>query len=146
MTTRSTAKRLLALGSATAAALLVATAAPQTASADAMRTFQLDLSCSYGLPYGLLVNTGSGWFFPDGSSYASGGHKYFTVQIPASATSLSIDTGMCENDPTTPMREGYGYTISAGTSTLSAVGYCLDEYVYPGPFVRYCSLSSLTYS
>lgn len=146
MTTRSTAGRLTALGAATAAVLLAATAVPQTASAESTRTFNLALSCSYGLPYGLSVNNGSGWYYPDGSSYASGGVKYFTVQIPASASALSINTGFCENDPQTPMYEGYGYTITPGTSTISANGYCLDEYVYPGPFVRYCSLSGLTYS
>jgi hypothetical protein len=44
------------------------------------------------------------------------------------------------------MYEGYSYTITPGASTISANGYCLDEYVYPGPFVRYCSLSSVSYS
>ncbi|WP_328914988.1 MULTISPECIES: hypothetical protein [unclassified Streptomyces] len=146
MTTRSTGKRLVALGSAIAAALLIAAAAPQSASAEATRTFQLALSCSYGLPYGLTVDNGSGWYYPDGSSYASGGVKYFTVQIPQSATALAVNTGFCENDPKTPTWEGYRYTITPGTSTISADGYCLDEYVYPGPFVRYCSLSSLAYS
>ncbi|WP_031514997.1 hypothetical protein [Streptomyces sp. NRRL F-5123] len=146
MNTRSTASRLVALGSATAAALLLAAAAPQSASAETMRTLNLALSCSYGLPYGLSVNNGSGWYYPDGSSYASGGVKYFTVQIPASATALAINTSFCETDPKTPMWEGYSYAITAGTSTISANGYCLDEYVYPGPFVRYCSVSGLTYS
>ncbi|MFI0941921.1 hypothetical protein [Streptomyces sp. NPDC021020] len=146
MTTRSTAARLVALGSATAAALLLAAAAPQSASAETTRTLNLALSCSYGLPYGLSVDNGSGWYYPDGSSYASGGVKYFTVQIPASATALAINTGFCETDPQTPMWEGNRYTITPGTSTISANGYCLDEYVYPGPFVRYCSVSGLTYS
>ncbi|MGW5355116.1 hypothetical protein ACWERV_31935 [Streptomyces sp. NPDC004031] len=146
MNTRSTAARLVALGSATAAALLLAAAAPQSASAETTRTLNLALSCSYGLPYGLSVDNGSGWYYPDGSSYASGGVKYFTVQIPASASSLAINTGFCETDPQTPMWEGNRYTITPGTSAISANGYCLDEYVYPGPFVRYCSVSGLTYS
>jgi hypothetical protein len=146
MTRRTTARRLAALGAATAAALLIASAAPQPASADATRTFQLALSCSYGLPYGLSVNTGSGWYYPDGSSYASGSVKYFTVQLPQTASTLAINTGFCDTDPTTPTWEGNTYAITPGSSTLSATGYCLDEYVYPGPFVRYCSLSSLTYS
>ncbi|WP_327287633.1 hypothetical protein [Streptomyces sp. NBC_01198] len=139
-------RRMVALGSAAASVLFVAVAAPQPASADTMRTFQVALSCSAGLPYGLSVDNGSGWYYPDGSSYASGGVKYFTVSIPASAAALAINTGFCENDPQTPYWEGYRYTITAGTSTISANGNCQDMYVYPGPYVRYCSLSSLSYS
>ncbi|WP_225848911.1 hypothetical protein [Streptomyces sp. HPF1205] len=139
-------RRIAALGSAVAAVVLLAVAVPQSASADTMRTFNVALSCSTGLPYGLSVDNGSGWYYPDGSSYASGGVKYFTVYIPASASSLAINTSFCDNDPTTPYWEGYRYSITPGTSTISANGYCNDEYVYPGPFVRYCSLSALTYS
>jgi hypothetical protein len=145
-TGRSLRSKVVALLSATAAVVLLAAVAPQSASADTLRTFNVALSCSYGLPYGLSVDNGSGWYYPDGSSYASGGVKFFTVSIPASATSLAINTGFCETDPQTPMWEGYRYSITPGTSTISATGYCLDEYVYPGPFVRYCSLSGLTYS
>lgn len=139
-------RRTAALVSASAALLLAAVAVPQSASADTMRTLQVALSCSYGLPYGMSVDNGSGWYYPDGSSYASGSVKYFTVSIPASATALAINTSFCENDPQTPYWEGYRYSITPGTSTISANGYCNDEYVYPGPFVRYCSLTSLTYS
>ncbi|MBM9507349.1 hypothetical protein [Actinacidiphila acididurans] len=146
MITRGLRRRMVALWSAAAAALLLGVAVPQSASADTMRTFNVALSCSYGLPYGLSVDNGSGWYYPDGSSYASGGVKYFTVYIPASATSLAINTSFCETDPKTPYWEGYRYTITPGTSTISANGYCNDEYVYPGPFVRYCSLTALTYS
>lgn len=134
------------LGAAAAAVLMGALAVPQPASADSMRTFSVALSCSEGLPYGMSVDNGSGWYYPDGSSYASGGVKYFTVSIPASATALAINTGFCENQTVTPYWEGYRYSITPGTSTISANGYCNDMYVYPGPFVRYCSLSSLTYS
>jgi hypothetical protein len=146
MITRRLRGRPVALVSATAAALLCALAAPQAASADTMRTLKVALSCSAGLPYGMSVDNGSGWYYPDGSSYASGGVKYFTVSIPAAATALAVNTGFCENDPQTPYWEGYRYTITPGTSTVSANASCQDMYVYPGPYVRYCSLSSLTYS
>jgi hypothetical protein len=136
---------MVAFWSAAAAVLLFAVAVPQSASADTMRTFKVALSCTTGLPYGMTVDNGSGWYYPDGSSYASGTVKYFTVFIPASATSLAINTGYCDNQPTTPYWEGYRYSITPGTSTISANGYCNDMYVYPGPYVRYCSLTSLTY-
>jgi hypothetical protein len=146
MITRRLRRTLAALSSAAAAVLLFSAAVPQSASADSMRTFTLALSCSSGLPYGLSVDSGSGWYYPDGSSYASGGVKYFTVYVPASATTLAINTGVCGNETQTPYWEGYRYGITAGTSTISANGNCQDMYVYPGPFVRYCSLTSLTYS
>lgn len=146
MITRRLRRRLAAFLSATSAVLLCAVAVPQAASADATRTFQLALTCSSGLPYGLSVDNGSGWYYPDGSSYASGLVKYFTVAIPAAATELAVNTGFCDNDPQTPMWEGYRYTVTPGTSTISANGNCQDMYVYPGPYVRYCSLSSVTYS
>ncbi|WP_333767497.1 hypothetical protein [Streptomyces sp. IBSBF 2435] len=139
-------KRLIALSSATAAVVLIALAAPQSASADTMRTFNVALSCSSGLPYGLSVDNGSGWYYPSGSSYASGNTKYFTVSIPASASALAINTGFCDNETQTPYWEGYRYSIVPGTSTISANGNCQDMYVYPGPFVRYCSVTALTYS
>ncbi|MFG1811502.1 hypothetical protein [Streptomyces sp. NPDC049040] len=146
MIRRRLRSRPVALVSAAAAVLLLAVAAPQSASADTMRTFNVALSCSSGLPYGLSVDNGSGWYYPDGSSYASGGVKYFSVYIPATATALAINTGFCDNQPQTPYWEGYRYSVTPGTSTISANGNCQDMYVYPGPFVRYCSLSSVTYS
>jgi hypothetical protein len=139
-------KRLIAIFSAIAAVALVSLAAPQSASADTMRTFNVALTCTTGLPYGMSVDNGSGWYYPNGSSYASGTTKYFSVYIPASASSLAINTGYCDNQPQTPYWEGYSYSITPGTSTISANGDCRDMYVYPGPYVRYCSLTSLTYS
>jgi hypothetical protein len=146
MITQRLRRRLVAFLSATSAVLLLAVAAPQSASATTMRTFQLAVSCTSGLPYGLLVDNGSGWYYPDGSSYASGVVKYFTVYVPADATALAINIGVCNDETKTPQWEGYRYTVTPGTSTISANGFCQDMYVYPGPFVRYCSLSSITYS
>lgn len=146
MTTRRSRRRPAAFLSAACAVLLFAVATPQAASAATMRTFQLALTCSSGLPYGLSVDNGSGWYYPAGSSYASGLVKYFTVAIPADATALAINTGFCDNETLTPMWEGYRYSVTPGTSTISANGDCQDMYVYPGPYVRYCSLSAVTYS
>jgi hypothetical protein len=111
-----------------------------------MRTFNLALTCYSGLPYGLAVDFGSGWYYPAGSSYASGETKYFSVYIPASAGSLAINTSYCDNETLGATWEGYNYSITPGNSTIGANGYCEDQDVYPGAFVRYCSLSSLTYS
>ncbi|UWE11019.1 hypothetical protein [Actinacidiphila bryophytorum] len=146
MTTRRSRRRPAAVLAAAGAALLLAAAVPQTASAATTRTLQLALTCSTGLPYGLSVDNGSGWYYPDGSSYASGLVKYFTVFIPSDATEMAINTGFCDNQPQTPMWEGYRYAITPGTSTISANGNCQDMYVYPGPYVRYCSLTGVTYS
>jgi len=110
-----------------------------------MREFNLALTCYSGLPYGLAVNFGSGWYYPAGSSYASGETKYFSVYFPASASTLAINTSYCDNETLGATWEGYYYSITPGTSTISANGYCQDEDLYGDAFVRYCSLSSLTY-
>lgn len=99
-------------------------------SADTLRTFQLPLTCSSGLSYGLSVDNGSGWYYPNGSSYASGVVKYFTVYIPADATALAINNGFCENEALTPQWEGLRWSITPGTSTISADSSCQDMYVY----------------
>lgn len=145
-------RRAVAFLSAIAAAALLAFATSPAASADTTRTLNIALSCDSGgaIGYGLSVNNGSGWYYPNGSSYLVGNIKYFTVFIPASATTLAINTscddGLVNPYGNGPFWEGYYYTITSGTSTISANGNCIDEYVYPGPLVTYCSLSSLTYS
>jgi len=140
--------------SAIATGLLLTLATSSAASADTMRTFNLAISCTTGEAYGLLVNNGSGWYSPNGSSYVSGDVKYFTVSIPASATTLAVEPLSCDNqDPSGelysgPYWEGYSYNITSGTSTVSANGSCLD-YVYSyygqNALLYYCSLSSITY-
>ena len=122
------------------------------ASADTTRTVNLAYSCATGLPYGLEVNTGSGWYYPDGSSYAVGTTKYFTVYISASAGSFAFQPSFCDNQPQVnsyPMWEGYTYSITPGTSTINATGYTNDfEYDYSGYryLFYYSSISSLSYS
>jgi len=141
-------RRLTAAGSAVAALLLLTATAP-SASADTTRTLKLALSCSTGLPYGLSANVGSGWFYPSGSSYASGGTKYFTVTIPASATSLAIDTTYCDGEASQYWNAywtGGSASLVPGTSTINANGYCSFYDYYYGSHYRSCSVSGVTYS
>jgi hypothetical protein len=155
MMKRGLRRRAAAFLSAIAAVLLFVGTAPPAASADTMRTLNVAVSCASGIvPFGLQANHGSGWYFPNGSSYAVGGTKYFTVFIPASASSLALDTH-CYLD----MREynggpawpegtwlGYTYSITPGTSTINANASLWKGQVYPGPWVRYCTISNITYS
>jgi hypothetical protein len=153
MIRRGTRRNRIAVGATLAAAGLVSLAVAPAASADTMRTLNLSFSCATGLPYGLEVNTGSGWYYPSGSSYAVGTTKVFTVSIPASATMLEYQPTYCDNQPTGggyPLWEGYSYGIAPGTSTVNAVGGCAD-YTYSLGYgvtylLYYCSISSLTYS
>jgi hypothetical protein len=141
-------RKVIAAGSAIAAILLLGTTAP-SASADSTRVLKVALSCSTGLPYGLTVNVGSGWFYPDGSSYASGTTKYFTVYIPAGASRVAIDTTYCDGEPSQYWNATWngGYVgITPGSSTVNANGYCyFYDYLY-GTHYRSCSLSNITYS
>ena len=155
MTTATRRRKAATLSTVFAAAALLATAAPQAAMADATRTLSVPVTCASGIvPYGLSVNNGSGWYYPNGSSYAVGGTKYFTVDIPTTATSLALDT-FCyyslqeyNGQVSYPNGtwEGYTYTITPGTSTINTTAACVREPVYPGPWVRYCSLTAITYS
>jgi len=147
-------RRAVTFWSAIAAGLLLTLVTSPAASADTMRTFKLAISCTTGELYGLEVNNGSGWYSPAGSSYVSGGVKYFTISIPASATTLAVEPDFCDNqDPSGelysgPYWAGYSYKITPGTSAISADGSCLD-YVYSSYgqnfLLYYCSLSSITY-
>ena len=130
-------------------------AATPAASADTMRTLNVALSCSSGIvPFGLSVNNGSGWYYPNGSSYAVGGTKYFTVFIPASATMLAFDTRCYYNMEEyygyvfypDGYWEGYTYSIVQGTSTINATASLWRGPVAPGPWVKYATISSLSYS
>jgi hypothetical protein len=149
MLKRGLLRRAAALCSAVAVVQLVALAGSSPASADTMRTLKVALSCDTGMAYGLYVDTGSGFVDPGGSSYASGGIKYFTVSIPASATTLAIDTSYCDNETLDPVWRGYFYSITPGTSTITTNGYCSEQvfqyygYTYVN---RYCSLYPITYS
>lgn len=146
---RGLLSRAVALCSALAAVQLFAIAGSSPASADTMRTLKVALSCDTGMAYGLYVDTGSGFVDPGGSSYVSGGVKYFTVTIPASASSLAIDTIFCDNEAPGPVWRGYFYSITPGTSTITTNGYCQQQVIsyYGYTYVnRYCSLYPITYS
>ncbi|ACU72645.1 hypothetical protein Caci_3743 [Catenulispora acidiphila DSM 44928] len=152
MIKRNLRRRIIALCSASAAILATTVAASPPASADS-RTMVLSFSCATGLPYGLYINTGSGWYSPPGSSYADGTTKVFTISIPTNSMNFQYQPSYCDNQPTDggyPMWEGYTYGIGAGTSTVNAVGGCAD-YTYSVGYglnylLYYCSISSLTYS
>jgi hypothetical protein len=151
LTRKGLLKTAVVIPSAITLTALLASATAPAASADSMRTLNLSLTCATGLAYGLEANTGSGWFYPVGSSYASGTTKYYTVSIPASATSLEVQPTYCDNQPTGygPYFVGYSYGITPGTSTINVNGNCLDYSYNPGygeeDLLYYTSLSSLTY-
>lgn len=120
-----------------------------------MRTFNLALTCATGEPYALLISTSnSGWYTPDYSSYAVGTTKYYSVQIPASATSIEYEPTYCDNEPSAGGYNadfyGYNYSIVPGTSTISANGYCNDydeSFGFGVTILIYAdTLSSITYS
>jgi hypothetical protein len=144
--------RLVAFASALASGLLLSLAVAPAASADTTRTLNLSFSCGTGLPYGLQVNTGSGFYAPSGTSYAVGNTKYFTVSISASATSLQYMPYGCANQPAAssgPIPGYHSYSLTAGTSTINASGICQDyslSYGGPAVLVFDCTISSLTYS
>ena len=148
MTSPALRRKVAVLGSTIAALVLFGSSVP-SASADATRTFKVALSCATGLPYGMSVNVGSGWYYPNGSSYASGNTKYFTVVIPASAGQIAIDTGYCDGEPSQYWNapwSGSSASITPGTSTVNANGYCyFYDYLF-GSYYRSCSLSGITYS
>ncbi len=140
---RGLRRRAITFWSAVSVVLLFAAAVPSSASADTSRTFNLALTCGYqGLPYGLSVNNGSGWYYPSGSSYASGNVKYFSVYIPASATMIEVNTS-CDGISTSP--QSYFTSITAGTSTINATGNCY-AYNYYGYWYNNCTITSLSYS
>jgi hypothetical protein len=152
MPQRSLRSRILVLCSASAAVLATTVAASPPASADT-RTMVLSFSCSTGLPYGLSIDTGSGWYSPSGSSYADGTTKVFTISLPTNAMTFRYEPLYCDDQPMNagyPLWEGYSYGISAGTSTVHAIGNTAD-YTYSVGYgmnylLYYCSISSLTYS
>ncbi|OLE23591.1 MAG: hypothetical protein AUG49_15645 [Catenulispora sp. 13_1_20CM_3_70_7] len=151
MTKRSLRRRIIALCSASAAVLATTVAASAPASADSTRTMVLSFSCSTGLPYGLYIDVGSGWYSPPGSSYAVGTTKVFTISIPTSGSYFRYQPSFCDNQPQVPsypMWEGYTYSLDAGTSTITASGNCADyefDYYQSRYLLYYCSMGPVTY-
>jgi hypothetical protein len=151
MIKRRLRRTAVAIGSAMAAVLLLALTTAPAASADTMRTLNLSLYCATGEAYGLTISTGSDWYQPNGSSYVAGGIKYFTVFIPASATTLDFMPLSCagQGAGTGPVWEWHPNSVTAGTSTINANGFCQDYvYYYGGKTLIFdCSfLSPPTYS
>lgn len=140
---------------AAAATLLATTATPQLASADTTRTVTGSTTCTSGIePYGFQVNYGAGWT-SDGTSVWPPGTKtkIWTWVIPSSATSIALDTFCYYNDLEYNGRafypygtwNGYTYSLTPGTSNVTSSWSCGRYPVYPGPFVRTCSLTSISY-
>ena len=140
-------RRAVTIGCTAAASLVLTVATSPFASADTMRTLNLSVTCGTGAANGLLINTGNGFYAPDGSSNAGG----FTVFIPASATSLSFEPLSCDGEPYTGRGPYPGFrgfqpiAISPGTSTINANGICQD-YNFDGALLFDTSISGLTYS
>jgi hypothetical protein len=158
MTTDRPRRRLASSSAlAAAAALLFVGATPQLASADGTRTISGSFTCvSNRIPAEVVfVDTGSGWSVVDWSHLLPGTRTMtFSKVVPADATRLSVD-GICYVD----ISESYGYShypagtwtgytssITAGTSTVNGTWLCDRGPVYPGPWVRVCSATSLSYS
>jgi hypothetical protein len=141
-----------AIGLPLAAGAVLTFAAPSPALADSTRTLNLSFSCATGLPYGLQVNTGSGWYTPSGSSYIAGNVKVFTVSISAGATLLQYMPGYCDNEPSGgsgPDPWWHSTSLTPGTSTITATGSCQDfTYNFGGgqpALIFDCTISSLSY-
>lgn len=139
-------RRAVTIGCAAAAGLALTVAASPFASADTMRTLNLSVTCGTGAAHGLLVDTGNGFYAPNGSSNAGG----FTVFIPASATTLSFTPLSCDGEPYTgrgpfPGFRGFqSISISPGTSTINANGIC-EDYNFDGALLFDTSISGVTY-
>lgn len=148
MTKKGVRGRLAAAGSAVAAGLLLTLAVSPAASADTMRTLNLNFRCATGEPYGIEIatNESGGWYTPDGSSYAVGDTKYFTIYIPASATTFYYMPLSCAGEPvaSNPSAVYRPISLTAGTSTINATGFCQD-YSFYGYLLFDCTVSSLTY-
>lgn len=140
-------RRAVTIGCAAAASLMLTVATSPFASADTMRTLNLSVTCGTGAAHGLLINTGNGFYAPDGSSSAG----VFTVFIPASATSLSFEPLSCDGEPYTGrgpypgLRGLQSISISPGTSTINANGIC-EDYNFYGALLFDTSITGLTYS
>jgi hypothetical protein len=151
-------RRTAALGTLGVASSLLMTAAPQPASADGTRTFVASTTCDSGVvPYGFNVDVGAGWNVgtSGGSSAQTPGTqtKVLTITIPSTATSVALDSfcyiGFDEANGriTFPYGTwiGWTYSLSPGTSTANSTWVCSRHTVYPGPWIRTCALTSISY-
>lgn len=141
-------RRAFAVGMLVAIATTV-TAMPQPASADGTRTINGTTTCAIGGPsYGFQVNLGSGWTYADSSYQSDSRTKVWTKVIPSSATSVALDSFCYYADPDFypyGTWTGWTYSLTPGTSTVNSTWVCDRHPVYPGPFVRTCALTAISY-
>jgi hypothetical protein len=147
---------LVALGVLVAAVAMSAAVVARPAAADGTRTITGSTTCTSGIvPYGFSVNYGSGWTYEGGTSIWLPGTqtKVWTWVIPSSATSFALDTFCYANSAEyngTVMYpqgtwEGYPASLTPGTSNVTSAWSCGRYQVYPGPWVRTCSATSISY-
>jgi len=144
-------RRAIAYGMLTAVATMaVAAATPQPASADGTRTVNGATTCaSGGLPYGFQVDLGAGWTYADSSYQSDSRTKVWTKVIPSSATSIALDSFCYYANPDFfpyGTWTGWTYSLTPGTSTVNSSWVCDRHPVYPGPFIRTCALTGISYS
>jgi hypothetical protein len=153
MITKGWRRRAIAFAAMIAAGAFVAVATPSPASADSLRPLNFTLTCTLdgvtNLPYGYQITTGGALYYPPAQSDATvvGNAKTFHLYMPTSATSLGVNT-WCGGYQATDW-EGYFYNIAPGTSTVNAVGYCVERGIayYGGSSEdTWCTLTSITYS
>jgi hypothetical protein len=141
-------RRALAFGLLVAVATAV-TAAPPPAAADGTRIVNGATTCASGsVSYGFSVNLGSGWTYADSSYQSDSRTKVWTKVIPSSATSIALDSFCYYADPDFfpyGTWNGYTYSLVPGTSTVNSSWVCDRHPVYPGPFIRTCSLTAISY-
>lgn len=145
-------RRTVKFGTLIAASLLLVGVTPQfAAAAGGTRTINSYVTCADGtLMYGFEINYGAGWTYTalGASGYqVNGGEKEVTFIIPSTASSVALDTycggnGYVENS----MWEGYTYSLTPGTSTVTANWTCALYYWLYGSLLRSCTLDSISYS
>ena len=139
-----------------AVAALLLIAAPQPAMADSVRTLNITATCSNGFQSQQIsslvnINYGAGWVaVATGPTGTPGGSTWsWITTIPTSASTLSIDA-FCLAFTGDYYPAGYylGYAVglSPGASTVNTSWACTRHTVYPGPMVRICNNTSVTYS
>jgi hypothetical protein len=166
LTTTGKLRRIAAaLGLLAAATVSAVTVAAQPAAADGTRIINGTTTCTSGIvPFAPWVNLGGGpgWpgapgpgWLPADSSYQVPGTqtKVWTKVIPASTTSIALDVKCYLS-----MSEYYGYvtypqgtwqnwvySLTPGTSTINSTWSCTRQQVYPGPWIRTCARTAISY-
>jgi hypothetical protein len=149
MTITRLRRRALTLGVLVAVAA-AATAAPQPAIADGTRIINGTTTCANGtVSYGFSVNLGAGWEYADSSYQVDSRTKVWTKVISSSATSVALDSFCYYSNPDFfpyGTWNGWTYSITPGTSTINSSWTCDRHPVYPGPFIRTCAMTAISYA